>query len=281
LADTNNEWKKLEARILMEKASREKEEKEVKIYRLNTILKYAAIIALAISLPFSISRMEFFSNKNEQNTGNVATVVTGKGERSQLILPDGTSVWINACSSLSYDLNLSAEHRLKLSGEAYFEVTPNEHRSFVVSTSLLDVKVLGTKFNMKAFEEDDEVQTTLYEGSVAVNTPSESILLKPREQLTYGKNNSLLLVTVTGKEGMEWKDGIYYFKKQKLQSIVRSLERSFDVEISIADLRLAQEEFTCEFENAENLVDILEVLKMTKKLDYSIKGSKVNITSKW
>lgn len=279
LADTNSEWKKLEAKILKGKEV-QKKAKEAKVYRLNTIFKYAAIIAVSISLPFTISRLGIATHKAKQNIDNAATIVTNKGERSQLILPDGTKIWINACSSLSYDLHSPSEHRLKLSGEAYFEVAKNEKRSFIVSTSLLDVKVLGTKFNLKAFDEDDEVQTTLYEGSVAVTTPDKLIVLKPGEQLTYAKDKPMFFTTVLGKEDMEWKEGIYHFKKQKLQNIVVSLERYFDVEISIDDMGLAQEQFTCDFENSENLIDILEVLKMTKKLDYSIKGSKVYIISK-
>ncbi|GHT75398.1 hypothetical protein AGMMS50262_10580 [Bacteroidia bacterium] len=109
----------------------------------------------------------------------------------------------------------------------------------------------------------------MYEGSIAANTVSaafqKDILLKPGEQLTYNKNNSLSIITIGGTNDIKWKDGIFYFKKQTLQSIVRGLERNFNVSITIEDEKLAKEEFTGDFENAESLTNILEILKMTKK----------------
>jgi ferric-dicitrate binding protein FerR (iron transport regulator) len=273
LADTNREWKKLEKQIL-----------RIRGNRFPAILKYAAVIVIAISLPFVLHRAGFFYQTDKQEVNHFVTMMTGKGERSQLILPDGTKVWINACSSLVYNTNLSADRQLKLSGEAYFEVTKDEHHPFIVSTPLLDIKVLGTKFNLRAFEEENEVRTTLYEGSVSANTPDrlfkQDFILQPGEQLIYGKNNSLLVVSAFGKEDKDWKDGIFHFKKQTLRSITYSMERIFNVEITITDPNLSREEFTCEFKDAESLTDMLNILKMTKKLDYSVKGQKVTIVPK-
>jgi ferric-dicitrate binding protein FerR (iron transport regulator) len=193
-------------------------------------------------------------------------------------------VWLNACSSLIYNIDLSSDRQLQLTGEAYFEVAKDEHHPLTVSTSLLHIKVLGTKFNLKAFEGDDEVQATLYEGAIAANTHDQSFaqdfFLKPGEQLTYEKGKTLTISAVSEQDATDWKNGIFRFKKQTLQDIAHSLERSFNVEITIADTKLAQEKFTCEFKNEENLIDILNILKKTKKLDYSIKGSKINIISK-
>jgi ferric-dicitrate binding protein FerR (iron transport regulator) len=270
LADTNREWKKLEYRILHVRET----------FHLISILKYVAIGLLLIALPFMVYQTGIFNKTNSPDAPDFLTIVTGKGERSKLILPDGTNVWLNACSSLIYSTGLSSERQLKLSGEAYFEVTKDEHRPFVVSTPLLNISVLGTKFNLKAFEEENEVRTTLYEGSVAANTSDKSFerMLKPGEQLIYRKDKTVLIASVDGNKDKDWKEGILHFRKQKLQDIVRSLERNFNVEITITDSKLSQEEFTCEFKDAENLTEILNILKMTKKLDYSIKSSKVTIT---
>ncbi len=282
LADTNNEWKKLEEQIFSKQKNND--HKGTIVHRLSTILRYAAVVIIASGLSFIILQTDIFKTGKKQTPENYVTVVTKKGERSQLILPDGTKVWINANSSLSYNTDPASERQLKLSGEAYFEVTKDEHHPFVVSTSLLKIKVLGTKFNLRAFEEEEEVQATLYEGLVAASIPGKKfekdIFLKPGEQLIYGNNTDLTVDLVTSKDDIKWKEGIYYFKKQKLRSIVRSLERSFNIQITIDDPKLSQEEFTCEFEKAENLVDILNILKMTQKLDYSITGSNVRIFSK-
>jgi ferric-dicitrate binding protein FerR (iron transport regulator) len=284
LADTNQEWKKLEHHILQVREDRKEEKNRKKIFPLTALFKYAAILAIAVSLPFMFSKMGFFDNPKEQNPPSFITVVTGKGERSQLILPDGTKVWINACSSLTYNTGSTSDRRLQLTGEAYFEVAREEHRPFIVSTSLLDVKVLGTKFNLKAFEGEDEVRATLFEGLITANTHDKSLrqdlFLNPGEQLIYKKDKTLMISTTSGCEAMDWKNGIFRFRKQTLQEITSSLERTFDVEITFADTELAQEKFTCEFKDEENLTDILNVLKKTKKLNYHIKGSKVTIYSK-
>ncbi|MDR0864141.1 MAG: DUF4974 domain-containing protein [Candidatus Symbiothrix sp.] len=269
LADTNREWKKLESRIL-----------RIRKNYFYPMLKYAAILAIAVVLPYTLYRTGFFNPNAHPTADHFVTVTTGKGEHSRLTLPDSTQVWLNACSSLAYNTNQTTDRQVKLSGEAYFEVTKDEHHPFVVSTPLLDIRVLGTKFNLRAFGEEKEVRTTLYEGSVAAHTPDQSIKLKPGEQLIYKEDKTLSIVAISGKEDRDWKDGIFHFRQQTLQNITRTLERSFNVEITIADWNLSQEKFTCEFENGESLDDILKILKMTKKLDYSITGSKVKIVPK-
>jgi ferric-dicitrate binding protein FerR (iron transport regulator) len=270
LADTDREWEKLEAKILSRKQ-----------IRLAPFLKYAALIALVLSLPFVVYKVAF--SPNDPNREAFTTVVSGKDSRL-LELPDGTKVWLNACSSLSYNTGLPSERVVKLSGEAYFEVIKEAHRPFIVSTGLLDIKVLGTKFNLRAFEDDGQVQATLYEGSISANTASQSfgqdVLLRPGEQLTYGKDKTVVIALVKGTDDIKWREGIFHFNKQKLQNIAHSLERRFDIKINIADDALAQEEFTCEFSQSETITDILDVLKMTHKLDYSISGSTVNIVPK-
>ena len=105
----------------------------------------------------------------------------------------------------------------------------------------------------------------------------QEIMLNPGEQLTYGKNKTLSIAAAPGQNDSGWKDGVLLFRKQALRDIVRELERTFNVEIVVADEKLTKELFTCEFRNGENLNDILNLLKMTKKLDYSINGSKVKI----
>jgi ferric-dicitrate binding protein FerR (iron transport regulator) len=269
LADTNREWKKLEKQIF-----------SVRKNYFYPVLKYAAILAIALALPYTLYRTGFFNPTAQQAPDNFVILTTEKGERSRLTLPDSTQVWINAGSSLAYNTNRSSNRQVKLSGEAYFEVTKDEHHPFVVSTPLLDIQVLGTKFNLRAFGEEKEVRTTLYEGLVAANTPGRLIELKPGEQLIYKEDKTLSIVTISGKEDKDWKDGIFHFRQQTLQNITRTLERSFNVEITITDFILSQEKFTCEFKNGESLDDILRILQMTKKLDYSITGSKVKIVPK-
>ncbi|MDR0412831.1 MAG: DUF4974 domain-containing protein [Dysgonamonadaceae bacterium] len=280
LADTDREWKKLEKQIRQPSG----EERKKKRALLTGILRYAAILAVAVSLPFAVYKTGLFTGTKPPDAPCLITIDAGKGERSQVTLPDGTKVWINSCSSLTYHTEASAVRRVQLTGEAYFEVIKNDRRPFIVSTPLLDVKVLGTKFNLKAFEEENSIQATLYEGLIAANIHNRpfdrDFLLNPGEQLTYEKDKKPMISTVQGQEATDWKNGIFRFHKRQLQDIVRALERSFAVEITIADAKLAQERFTCEFRNEENVVDILNVLKKTKKLDFRIKGSIITVFSK-
>jgi ferric-dicitrate binding protein FerR (iron transport regulator) len=271
LADANREWKKLESRILQTRHPSS---------ILINCLKYAAIIVVVVTLPFTVIKMKLF-NSPAASTGAYATVVTGKGGRSQLTFPDSTRVWLNSCTSLTYYTGSESDRRVTLLGEAYFEVAKDEHHPFIVSTPLMDVKVLGTKFNLRAFDDENQVQATLYEGQILAHIADpafrQEVLLKPGEQLTYGKNKIPAVTTGQVQNDRDWKDGIFYFRQQTLQTIARTLERSFNVEITITDEQLSQEKFTCEFKNGESLNDILRILKMTKKLNYSITGSKIKI----
>jgi ferric-dicitrate binding protein FerR (iron transport regulator) len=270
LADTNQEWKKLESKILQGKR-----------IGLLPVLKYAAIIILALSLPYTAYKTGLFHSTAKENPSSFITVTTEKGGRSQITLPDDTKVWLNSCSSLTYNTNMTSDRQIQLTGEAYFEVSKDEHRPFTVSTPLLEIQVLGTKFNLRAFNDEDQVQTTLYEGQIAAHLSDslfkQDVVLHPGEQLTYRKNKTVTLTTEYVKNDRDWKDGAFYFRQQSLQTITHTLERSFNVEITIADWELSQEKFTCEFKNGESLSDILRILKLTKKLDYTISGSNVKI----
>ncbi|GBU07780.1 anti-sigma factor [Bacteroidales bacterium] len=280
-ADTNKEWEKLESIISKLNVGKQTANKKNRRIPILKFLNYAAIFILAIAIPYTL-----FNNKHTHDSivdETMATVSTGIGERSQLILPDGTKVWINSCSSLSYSSNLSSERKIKLSGEAYFEVSEDKNKPMTIETYLIDIKVLGTEFNLRAFEDDRSVETTLYEGSVSANTAEKAfkqdILLEPGQQMTYAEDKSLKIISINNKSDILWKKGVIHFKKQSLESISRRLEKNFNVNISILDSQLAMEEFTCEFESAENIRDILEILRMTGRMQYEINGSKIEINN--
>jgi ferric-dicitrate binding protein FerR (iron transport regulator) len=274
LADTNHEWKKLESYILQNKTKKFLFRKE---------LKYVAIIVVLISMAFIVSKMDFFDFYGKKDSITYTTVITKKGERTQIILPDSSKVWLNSCTSIVYNNNSKTDRQIKLSGEAYFEIKKDTRHPFIVSTSLIDIEVLGTQFNLRAFDDEDLVQTSLYEGQVIARTvvpaSKQEVFLKPGERLTYKKNKTWTLATDHLKDDRYWKEGAICFRQQTLQNIARILERTFDVEITIVDENLLKEKFTGEFKNGENVNDILKILKMTKKLDYLITDSKIKIIS--
>lgn len=277
-ADTNNEWKKLEREILKGKSKEKKSRLHLPVFK---ILKYAAFIAVAISIPYLLSQTSFFKQK-ENKEYTFATVITEKGNRAQLILPDGTKVWLNSCSKLEYNMDFIADRKIKLSGEAYFDVAKNKDHPLTVETSLVKVAVLGTKFNLRAFEDEDIIETTLYEGAVSVNnihdTFQQDILLHPDQQLTFNRDNTFALTSADHDNNIKWKDGIFYFKKQELRYIAKNLSRSFNVDIIITDDDLANQQFTCEFKNSETINEILDILQMTGRLDYKIINNKIELS---
>src|SRR5690606_3723927 len=148
----------------------------------------------------------------------------------QLQLPDGTKVWLNASSSIKYPLHFDEdERRVELEGEAYFEVTKHNHyKPFIVQTKQQEVLVLGTHFNVNAYENELATRTTLVEGKVKIltNNLASSVVLQPNEQSSLPKNGTRLAVRqINPAESIAWKDGEFIFNNTDLKTIMRQLER--------------------------------------------------------
>lgn len=202
---------------------------------------------------------------------------TPKSGRSMVVLADGTKVWLNASSRLRYPSQFEdGIRKVELQGEAYFEVSKNPHRAFVVKTSHLDVKVLGTKFNLKSFADDDQVEATLLEGKVKIeNLQSgslKSVELKPHQQLVLNKlqKTAALLSNVDVSESTSWLEGGLQFKQSTIAEVVKVLERNFNVRFVIRSEKLKRRKFTGSFKNNESLDEILKVVKIATSINYRI-----------
>lgn len=150
-----------------------------------------------------------------------------------MMLADGSRVWLNAGSSISFPVNfIGAERRVKITGEAYFEVAKDPMKPFIVSSSGMDVRVLGTHFNINSYEDEDELKTTLLEGSVRIEKGGESTVLIPGEQAKLTKDGTIRLDKQANiEEVMAWKNGSFYFDGADIQTIVRQVGRWYDVEV--------------------------------------------------
>lgn len=210
-------------------------------------------------------------------------VATGSGERAQFILPDGTKVWLNASTRLNYESSLwRRERRVHLTGEAYFEVTPDERAPFVVESKNVETRVLGTKFNVRARSLDEKVVTTLLQGSVRVNffqKDHEAVILKPGQTLLL--NTATLQTKLTESSAEQdlpaWVRGKFSFVQAPFEEIAQCLEQYFDVRICIEDERLKSECFTCELRTDDTIEGVLSVLALTKHLRYKVGGEKVYV----
>lgn len=144
------------------------------------------------------------------------------GQRAHIVLPDGSKVWVNAGSTLTYPSIFGEERRVKLNGEAFFEVAKGT-LPFIVSTGKVDIKALGTQFNVFNYP-SEELTVALLEGSVRVYHPEQEqqgVLLSPEQQLTATANGRFLVGSIT-KDPIIWKDGLYAFDKQKLKDILKN-----------------------------------------------------------
>lgn len=207
----------------------------------------------------------------------------GAGEVKKVVLPDGTRVWLNNMSVLLTMEPFEKElRRVKLIGEAYFDVTHNAGKPFVVETFGLTTEVLGTSFNVNAYPELKHKEIILYEGKVKISSdddPQNSLLINAGEKVRVSENNSDFYVSGidTGKPA-EWRAGILEFRNEEFFQIARKLERKFNTRIFIASRETGKLRFTAEFEK-EPLDKILKLLKEAKSFNYSFTDEGVIISS--
>lgn len=275
---------------------------------LNKFLKIAAIFFLAFS--FSWAAFYFLNQRPQGDSLSYNQVITTKGQKSQVILSDGTRVWLNAETVLEYPVAFNKDQReVYLEGEAFFEVQKKENKiPFIVKTDDIDIEVLGTCFNVMAYADEETVETTVVEGSILVLTkglePSQErkVLLKTNQKATLIKKGSRVLlseveldkpmlvksvqttpsITPTEKEQIlvsskvdvelhtAWKDDMLVFQSETLENITYKLERWYDVEVYIENEELKNCRYTGKFEHKETLSQLLEILSLTTPIHYTI-----------
>ncbi len=203
------------------------------------------------------------------------TVNTNAGMRSQLTLPDGTTGHLNAGSTLIYPSQYDgSERRVHLTGEAYFKVVHNTNQPFVVSAAndRVNVQVLGTEFNLQAYEKDGVVQATLIEGSIqlSIQNKTGNILLKPSDQLTYDIHaDKIYLEKINTHQVSAWTDGHLAFKDTPMPEVLRQLAHFYSVDFEIQDEVIRGYTFTGTFENRP-LFQVLDYMKISSKIDYAM-----------
>ncbi len=248
------------------------------------------------------------SNKPVSLVKNAYHLITvPKGEKSELTLSDGTRIWINAGSNVRFPNQFDAASRdIWLDGEAYFEVTKDKTRPFTVHTSDLDVKVHGTKFNLKAYADEDIIETTLVEGLVSLETRNllnnlkEEVFLEPNHKAIYLKKKApkssteelarditeplrpkkiFLTKTVQVEPAIAWHEGKLIFIDESFESIIMKLERRYDVHILIDNEDIKKVKYTGVLKNI-SIEQALKALQMTADFNYSIHENSITISEK-
>ena len=264
--DVDREWERLFSSIEKKTISKMKTRGLFLQY-----MKYAAAVVLGIGI--SLSTLYLTNQENLSTVGNYK-LVTSKGEKSYLQLPDGTKVWLNSCTTLEYAENYGHSNRsIYLDGEAYFEVAKNKDLPFVVKANGIDVKAIGTAFNVSAYMEDSQLTTTLFNGKVAVQPTltKQEVLLEPNQVAVYDKSrNKIEVVPYDKKLFAQWRGGFLSFEMMYPQDITKLLERNYNVVFRYENQGIKKLRFSGSFRNNEDLSEILNVIKTNTGIRYQI-----------
>lgn len=230
----------------------------------------AAAVILILLLPFFT-----YQQGKETVKQNFADIVVEApiGARTKLYLPDGTLVWLNASSKITYSQGFGVDNRcLSLEGEGYFEVTRNEDVPFEINTHEVDLKVLGTKFNFKNYPDDEEVIINLFEGKVSLHNGVRNmaeLYMEPSERMIMNKRTGEMKKVRTNVSGSNaWTKDELFFDEELLKDIAKRLMRNYGVRIEIAD-SLRDRRFYGSFKITGNTIDeVLETITSTNRMKY-------------
>jgi ferric-dicitrate binding protein FerR (iron transport regulator) len=215
------------------------------------------------------------SNNNEAPVYN--TVTTPRGGQYHLILADGTEVWLNAASSIKYPSAFTANSRnVEITGEAYFEVSHNKAKPFRVTSNGQMVQVLGTHFNINAYNDEPSIKTTLIEGSVRVSMNKQMAMLKPGQQSAVTNSGASISVTdhADTEQILAWKNGEFNFNEADVKTVMRQIGRWYDVEVEYAGNNIPGGHITGTFSRNLNASKALKLLEFTG-VNFKIEGRKI------
>jgi transmembrane sensor len=309
-ASANKAYERFLDQISKNEKLKDKDKEKKNVSLKNVILRYAAMLALIFSV--GIACYFLGHNISPGKDRDFCELNVPYGSRSMVILPDSSKIWLNAGSKIKYNRNFDISCReVFLEGEAYFEIKKSRH-SFVVYTSHLDIRVMGTAFNVKSYPDEDNIETTLVEGNIRIESKKSAkpVYLKPREKLTYHKPDARTEVSYLKKEDEEgqsvysdlaettpaltprrdinikknvnteeytsWKDGTLIFNKEPLESLARKLERKYDIIFSFEDEKLKSYSYSGTLRDFP-LEQVLRALELTSPVKYSINEKNVKL----
>lgn len=245
---------------------------------------YAAVAAL-IALPFAI--WYFYTllpgntpaaNTIQFSNDQTIAVVTHTGDHKKVTLPDGSTVILNAESSLTYPKNfMDSTRQVTLTGEAFFDIKRDTTQPFIVKTEYLSVKVLGTAFNVKSYPGDENIETTLVSGKVEIlrQKAKKTLVLAPSQRAVFDKEKSNIKVDSVDSENIiAWKQGKLVFNNTSLKQVISDLNRKYNVEFVIQSEALLHYKYTGTFDNL-TLKEVLELLKISSPIHYKHVNNKV------
>jgi transmembrane sensor len=307
---TNMAYKRFLDHINKYETSKASARKKKDISLRYNIMRYAAIFIVIFSIGIGSYFLGYNSSPDADN--NFCEINVPYGSRSKVILPDGSKIWLNAGSKIKYNRHFDINSReVFLEGEAYFDVKKTKH-PFIVYTSHINIHVLGTAFNVKSYPDEDNIETTLVEGNISIESKKSDkpVFLKPNEKLTFHKPDAKTQVSYCKKENesdkaiheaptnakvtltptkdihikrnvntdeyTSWKDGNLIFNKEPLESLAKKLERKYDITFSFENEQLKNYSYSGTLRDFP-LEQVLRALELTSPVNYSINEKTVKL----
>lgn len=218
------------------------------------------------------------ADKNDVNAINTITIP--RGGKYTVTLPDGTTVWLNSESSLTYPVAFKGQQRkVKLKGEAYFEVAKNKQMPFVVETNKMTANVLGTHFNINSYQDNPDIKTTLLEGSVRISNERSSVVLIPGEQAIAGHSGSNIRTRKADTDQViAWKNGYFIFRDDNIREVMNQISRWYDVEVEYRG-NMQHKNFGGIYSKNKDINELLQGLELTGNIHFKIEGRRIIVMS--
>lgn len=226
-------------------------------------------------------QLAYFITENSNSPNAVNTVKTPKGGQYQVILPDGSKVWLNAASSITYPASFSSGGRhVLLTGEGYFEIKTiiknNKKVPFIVESGKQKIEVLGTRFNVNAYDDEKGIKTTLIEGKVKVTTENETVILKPNQEFNL-QPEGISTKKVDAETAIDWTNGDFIFAEENVKSVMRKIARWYNVEV-VYDTDIPAENLSGQISRNRNLSDVLRMLELSGDTKFRIENGSIHIS---
>lgn len=224
-------------------------------------------------------------NLSDLNIGNSGdgklvynTISTPVGKNYQLILADGTKVWLNAMSSLKFPVTFTDKERnVELIGEGYFEVARDKAKPFMVAAKNMKIQVLGTHFNVSAYPEDNLVEASLVEGAIKADNGNSSILLKPGQQAILRNGSAQIkMQSFNSEEVTDWKNGYFIFRNEPIDEIMKKISRWYNIDVKYQDV-MSKEAFGGKYLKSNSLSELLSSLELAGTVKFKIDGRRVTV----
>jgi len=206
------------------------------------------------------------------------TITTPRGGQYQIVLADGTKVWLNAASSLKFPSAFNGNDRkVALTGEAYFEVAKNKAKPFRVEFNHTQVEVLGTHFNIMAYPDEAETKTTLVEGSVCVSNDNGKQMLTPGHQAIITTSGNMRIVDADMEETLAWKNGFFIFHNSDIRQVMKQAERWYDVDV-IYDGNIPDNRLGGRISKYKNISQLLKNIELASSIHFKVNGNKIIVS---